>query len=126
MFTEIVFLSISKAQVKKLSKLKWKSLLYYTKHSDSNEKSEGKEEQERDIELVTWYKKIEMVGIDIKSLDRENETGRLMLKTTFLNQHFINELDKIGLQLIKISAGSIFTRGFLVLLEPKSTKILTE
>ena len=71
----------TKAQVKKLSKLKWKDLLYYTKHSDStmadNEKSEGKEkEQHQDIELVTWYKKIEMIGIDIKSLDRENETGR--------------------------------------------------
>jgi hypothetical protein len=43
-----------------------------------------------------------------------------------MNQHFINELDKIGLQLIKISAGSIFTRGFIVLLEPKSTRMLTE
>ena len=29
-------------------------------------------------------------------------------------------LDKIGLQLIKITAGSIFTRGFIVLLELKS------
>ena len=43
-----------------------------------------------------------------------------------MNQHFINELDKIGLQLIKITAGRIFTRGFIVLLEPKSTKMLTE
>ena len=132
MFTKIVFFSITKAQVKKLSKLKWKDLLYYTKHSDStmadNEKSEGKEkkEQHQDIELVTWYKKIEMIGIDIKSLDRENETGRLMLRTTLMNQHFINELDKIGLQLIKITARSIFTRGFIVLLEPKSTKMLSE
>jgi sialic acid synthase SpsE len=94
-----------------------------------NEKSERKsekEQQQQDVELVTWYRKIEMIGIDIKSLDRENETRRLMLRTTFINQHFINELDKIGLQLIKISAGSIFTRGLLVLLEPKSTKMLTE
>ena len=94
-----------------------------------NEKSERKtekEQQQQDVELVTWYRKIEMIGIDIKSLDRENETRRLMLRTTFMNQHFINELDKIGLQLIKISAGSIFTRGLLVLLEPKSTKMLTE
>jgi sialic acid synthase SpsE len=95
-----------------------------------NEKSERKTEKEQqqhqDVELVTWYRKIEMIGIDIKSLDRENETRRLMLRTTFMNQHFINELDKIGLQLIKISAGSIFTRGLLVLLEPKSTKMLTE
>jgi sialic acid synthase SpsE len=94
-----------------------------------NEKSERKtekEQQQQDVELVTWYRKIEMIGIDINSLDRENETRRLMLRTTFINQHFINELDKIGLQLIKISAGSIFTRGLLVLLEPKSTKMLTE
>jgi sialic acid synthase SpsE len=95
-----------------------------------NEKSERKTEKEQqqhqDVELVTWYRKIEMIGIDIKSLDRENETRRLMLRTTFMNQHFINELDKIGLQLIKISAGSMFTRGLLVLLEPKSTKMLTE
>jgi hypothetical protein len=96
-----------------------------------NEKSERKtekEQQQQDVELGTWYRKIEMIGIDIKSLDRENETRRLMLRTPFMNQHFINELDKIGLQLIKISAGSIFTRGFIVLLEPKSqsTKMLTE
>jgi sialic acid synthase SpsE len=93
--------------------------------SGRNEEKE-KEQQQQDVELVTWYRKIEMIGIDIKSLDRENETRRLMLRTTFMNQHFINELDKIGLQLIKISAGSIFTRGLLVLLEPKSTKMLTE
>jgi hypothetical protein len=37
-----------------------------------------------------------------------------------MNQHFINELDKIGLQLIKIIAGRIFTHGLIVLLEPKS------
>jgi len=46
-----------------------------------------------------------------------------MLRTTLMDQHFINELDKIGLQFIEITAGSIFTRGFIVLLEPKSTKI---
>jgi hypothetical protein len=61
-----------------------------------------------------------MIGIDIKSLNREIETGRLILRTTFIDQHFINELDKIGLQLIKITAGSIFTSGLIVLLEPKS------
>jgi hypothetical protein len=93
-----------------------------------NEKSERKEEKEQhqDMELVTWRKKIEMIGIDMKSLERESETGRLKLRTTFMNQHFINELDKIGLQLIKIIAGSFFTRGFVVLLEPKSTRMLTE
>jgi hypothetical protein len=94
----------------------------------NNEKSE--KEQHQDVEeLATWYRKIEIIGIDIKSLDRENETRRLKLRTTFMNQHFINELDKIGLQPVKIIAGSIFTRGFIVLLEPKSqssTKMLTE
>jgi len=82
-----------------------------------------------DAQLDTWLKKIEMIGIDIKSLDRENETRRFKLTTTFMNQHFINELDKIGLQLIKITAGSIFTYGFVVHLEPKSqpsAKMLTE
>ena len=84
-------------------------------------------EHRQDVEeLATWRKKIEMIGIDIKSLDRENETSRLKLRATLMNQHFINELDKIGLQLIKITAGSIFTRGLIVLLEPKSTRMLTE
>ena len=89
-----------------------------------NGKPEDKQHQNVEV-LATWRKKIEMIGIDIKGLDRENQTRRLILRTTLMNQHFINELDKIGLQLIKISAGSIFTRRFLVLLEPKSTKILT-
>jgi hypothetical protein len=94
----------------------------------SNEKSERKEErqQQQGVELVTWRRKIEMIGFDIKSLDIENETGRLLLRATFMNQHFLNELDKIGLQLIKITAGNIFTRGLIVLLELKSTKMLTE
>jgi|SRR5215212_6568983 sialic acid synthase SpsE len=76
--------------------------------NEKSERKEQKEQQQQDVELLTWYKKIEMIGMDIKSLDRENETWRLMLRTTFINQHFINELDKIGLQLIKITA-----RGYL-------------
>ena len=94
---------------------------------DSERKKE--KQQQQDVqELANWRKKIEIIGIDIKSLDRESETGRLKLRTTLMNQHFINELDKIGLQLIKITAGNIFTRGLVVLLEPKSqsTKMLTE
>ena len=71
------------------------------------------------MESATWYKKIEIIGIDIKSLDRENETRRLKLRTTFMNQHFINELDRIGLHLIKITAGRIFSHELVVLLEPK-------
>ena len=92
----------------------------------NNEKSEDKQQQ-KDVELYTWHKKIEIIGIDIKSLDRENETRRLKLRTTLMNQHFINELDKIGLQMIKITTGRIFTRRFVVLLEPRpeSTKMLT-
>src|SRR5919202_5028676 len=90
-----------------------------TEDERKSEQTREKEPQQNG-ELLTWYKKIEMIGINIKSLDRENETRRLKLRTTLMNQHFINELDKIGLQLIKITAGSIFTRGFLVLLEPKS------
>ena len=84
-----------------------------------SEKSEQKEKEPQDVELATWRKKIEIIGIDIKSLDKENETGRLKLRTTLMNQHFTNELDKMGLQLIKITAGRIFTHGLVVLLEPK-------
>ena len=90
--------------------------------ADDEKKSEQKEkeiEQKQDAELVTWRKKIEIIGMDIRSLDREYETGRLKLRTTLMNQHFINELDKIGLQLIKITPARIFTTGFIVLLEPK-------
>jgi hypothetical protein len=87
----------------------------------NNEKIEKKEkEQQQDLELAIWRKKIEIIGIDIKSLDKENQTRRLKLRTTLINQHFINELDKIGLQLIKITAGRIFTHGLIVFLEPKS------
>jgi hypothetical protein len=114
-----------------LSKLKWKK--YHIKQCDcamdDNEKSERKEkEQHQDIELASWRKKIEIIGIDIKGLERESETGRLKLRIAFMNQHFINELDKIGLQLIKITSGTIFTRRFIVFLEPKSqsNRMLTE
>ncbi len=68
--------------------------------------------------LAIWRKKIEMLGIDIKSLDQEAETGRFKLKTKMMNAHFINELDKIGLQLINIR-GSIPGR-LVVILEAKN------
>ena len=36
-----------------------------------------KDKQHQDVEdLVNWRKKIEMIGIDIKGLDRENQTRR--------------------------------------------------
>ena len=69
-------------------------------------------------ELAIWRKKIEMIGIDIEGLDQETETGRFKLKTKMMNIHFINELDKIGLQLINIR-GSFIGR-LVVLLEAKN------
>jgi hypothetical protein len=76
--------------------------------------SENKSEQE----LVRWRKKIEMIGINIKGLDQETETGRFKLKTNLMNEHFINELDKIGLQLINIRG--TFIGRLVVLLEAKN------
>ena len=75
--------------------------------------SENKSEQE----LVRWRKKIEMIGINIKGLDEETEKGRFKLKTNLMNEHFINELDKIGLQLINIRG--TFIGRLVVLLEAK-------
>jgi hypothetical protein len=43
-------------------------------------------------------KKIEMIGIEMKDLDQEIETRRFKLRTKLMNEHFLNELDKIGLQ----------------------------
>jgi len=54
------------------------------------------------VEFSKLRKQIESIGIEVKGLDEKAETGRLELKTKFINQHFINELDKIGLQLINI------------------------
>lgn len=45
------------------------------------------------------------------------DTGRFKLKTKLMNQHFINELDKIGLQLINITG--TFDGELMVLLEEK-------
>jgi hypothetical protein len=45
------------------------------------------------------------------------DTGRFKLKTKLMNQHFINELDKIGLQLINITG--TFDGKLMVLLEEK-------
>jgi hypothetical protein len=67
--------------------------------------------------IDAWYKKIELIGIEIKSLDRDMDTGRFKLKTRFMNQHFINELDKIGLQLINITG--TYEGKLMVLLEEK-------
>ena len=76
--------------------------------------SEDKSEQQ----LTKWYKKIEMIGIDIKGLDQDIKTGRFKLKTDMMNAHFISELDKIGLQLINIR-GTLIGR-LVLLLEAKN------
>jgi hypothetical protein len=44
--------------------------------------------------LSKLRKQIEMIGIEIKDLNEQAEAGRFELKTKFINQHFINELDK--------------------------------
>ena len=58
--------------------------------NEKSERKEEKEQQQQDVELATWYTKIE-IQASISKAFRENETGRLMLRTTFMNQHFINE-----------------------------------
>jgi hypothetical protein len=57
-----------------------------------------------------------LIGIEVKGLDEKAETSRLELKTKFINQHFINEMNKIGLQLINIRGSWI---GILILLLDK-------
>ena len=57
-------------------------------------KNQNKKKKPARCRISIWRKKIEIIGIDIKSLDKENETGRLKLRTTLMNQHFTNELDE--------------------------------
>jgi hypothetical protein len=66
-------------------------------------------------------KQIELIGIEVKGLDEKAETGRLELKTKFINQHFINELDKIGLQLINIR--ETWIGRLVLLLEPRNLNL---
>ncbi|MFY9796361.1 MAG: hypothetical protein WAJ93_11780 [Candidatus Nitrosopolaris sp.] len=70
-----------------------------------------------------FRKQIELIGIEIKGLNEQAETGRLELKTKLINQHFINELDKIGLQLINIR-GTWLGR-LVVLLEQRNSSSTT-
>jgi hypothetical protein len=63
-----------------------------------------------------------MIGIEIKDLNEQTETGRLELKTKFINQHFITQLDRIGLHLINIR-GTWIGR-LIVLLEPRNLNSL--
>lgn len=89
-----------------------KSILLITRDHSTMSKSQE--------EMHVWRKKIEMVGIDIKSLEQVVDTNRFKLKTKLMNQHFINELDKIGLQLINIKG--TFNGKLVVLLEPKDSQ----
>ncbi|MGA9152687.1 MAG: hypothetical protein WBZ36_19085 [Candidatus Nitrosopolaris sp.] len=75
-------------------------------------------EDKSSTRLSKLSKQIEMIGMEIKDLNEQTETGRLELKTKFINQHFINELDRIGLQLINIR-GTWIGR-IIVLLEPRN------
>src|SRR5215212_11265442 len=81
-------LGSSLTSVCRSTKLKWKNLPYH--HCNcamaDNEKSERKEEKEhhQDVDVATWRKKIEIIGINIKNLDIENQTRRLKLRTTFM------------------------------------------
>lgn len=70
-------------------------------------------------EMHVWRKKIELIGIDIKNLDQDMDTNRFKLKTRIMNRHFINELDKIGLQLINMTG--TFDGKLMVLLETKGS-----
>jgi len=69
-------------------------------------------------EFSRLRKQIELLGIEIKDLNEQAKTGRFELKTKFINQHFISELDKIGLQLINIRATWI--GRLIVLLEQRN------
>ena len=69
-------------------------------------------------EFSKLRKQIELLGVEIKGLNEHVETGRFELKTKFINQHFINELDKIGLQLINIR--STWIGRLIVLLEQRN------
>ena len=72
-------------------------------------------------DINAWRKKIELICIDIKGLDQDADPSRLKLKTKFMNRHFINELDNIGLQLIHITG--TYMGKLNVLLEAKNASI---
>ena len=51
--------------------------------------SENKSEQE----LARWRKKIEMIGIYIKGLDQETETGRSLFECAWLPRYRVNRVN---------------------------------
>jgi hypothetical protein len=70
-------------------------------------------------EMHVWRKKIEMIGIDIKSLDQNMDKNRFKLKTMLIYRHFLNELAKIGLEFVNITG--TFDGKLMVLLEAKAS-----
>ena len=72
-------------------------------------------------DMVAWRKKIELIGFDIKGLEQDTDPSRLKLKTKFINRLGINELDKIGLQLIHVTG--TFMGRLNVLLEAKEASV---
>jgi hypothetical protein len=66
-------------------------------------------------------KQIELIGIEVKDLNEQAETGRFQLKTKIINQHFINELDKIGLQFINIRG--TWLGSLVILLEQRNLNL---
>jgi hypothetical protein len=72
-------------------------------------------------DVIVWRKKIELIGIEIKGLDPDTDPSRIILKTKFMNRHFMNELDKIGLQLIHITG--TYMGKLNVLLEAKDASV---
>jgi 2,3-bisphosphoglycerate-independent phosphoglycerate mutase len=89
-------------------------------------KYDGNQNIKRSVEKTTaefskLRKQIELIGIEVKGLDEKAETGRLELKTKFINQHFINELDKIGLQFINIRG--TWLCSLVVLLEQRNLNL---
>ena len=70
------------------------------------------------VEFSKLRKQIELIGIEVKDLNKQAESGRFQLKTKVINQHFINEMDKIGLQLINIRG--TWLGSIVILLEQRN------
>ena len=83
-----------------------------------------KKSVEKSPQFSKLHKQIELIGIEVKGLDEKAETGRLELKTKFINQHFINELDKIGLQFINIRG--TWLGSLVILLEYRNLNLTSD
>ena len=91
-----------------------RSLIKY----DGNQNMTNSTTEKSNVGFSKLRKQIELIGIEVKDLNEQAEPGRFQLKTKVINQHFINELDKIGLQLINIRATWI--GRLIILLEQRN------